>query len=117
MLDLSMEIWRNKLSGKFFIYLGDTGQAEGLFVTPLGEIKSLEKGLFEEVIAEDEAEITGPQRQRFQEYSDKRRVYIASRIVDMIAEMEPYDLDEFILRVKEKEERRRRFDPEDDDEI
>jgi len=38
------------------------------------------------------------------------------RIVDMIAEMEPYDLEEFIVRVKGKENRRRRFDQEDDDE-
>ena len=114
-MDLSMEIWRNKLSGKFFIYLGDTGHQEGLFVTPLGEIKSLEKDLFEEVIAEDEAAITEPQERRYQEYVDKRRVYIASRVVDMIAEMEPYDLDEFILRLKEKEDRRRRFEQEDDD--
>jgi hypothetical protein len=115
MIDLSMDIWRNKVSGKYFIYLGDTGQDEGLFVTPVGEIKSLEKGLFEEDINEVEAKITEPQEQRFQEYSEKRRVYIASRIVDMIAEMEPYDLEEFVLRVKEKEDRRRRFDQEDDD--
>ncbi len=115
-MELSMKIWRNKLSGKFFIYLGDTGHGEGLFVTPRGEIKSLEKGLFEEVIDEDDAKITQSQEQRFQEYSDKRRVYIASRIVDMIAEMEPYDLEEFILRVKEKEDRRRRFNQEEDDE-
>jgi hypothetical protein len=33
----------------------------------------------------------------------------------MIAEMEPYDLEEFILRVKEKEDRRRKFHQEDDD--
>ena len=114
-MDLSMEIWRNKLSGKFFIYLGDTGHKEGLFVTPLGEIKSLEKGLFEEVIAEDEAAITETQERRYREYLDKRRVYVASRVVDMIAEMEPYDLEEFILRLKEKEDRRHRFDQEDDD--
>jgi hypothetical protein len=114
-MDVSMEIWMNRASGKYFIYLGDTGQDEGLFVTPTGEIKSLEKGLFEEAIAEDDANITEPQKQRFQEYCDKRRVYIASRIVDMIAEMEPYDLEEFVRRVKEKEERRRRFDQEDDD--
>ncbi|MBW1743897.1 MAG: hypothetical protein JRJ47_10805, partial [Deltaproteobacteria bacterium] len=52
---------------------------------------------------------------RYQEYVDKRRVYIASRIVDMIAEMESYDIEEFIDRVKEKEERRRRFRQEGDD--
>lgn len=115
MLDLSVEIWRNKLSGKFFIYLGDTGRDEGLFVTPRGEIKSLEKGLFEEVITEDEVTITEPQERRYHEYVDKRRVYIASRVVDMIGEMEPIDLDEFILRVKEKENRRLRFDQDDDD--
>jgi hypothetical protein len=112
-MDLSMEIWRNSVSGKYFIYLGDTGQDEALFVTPVGAIKSLEKGLFEEMIVEDEAEITEPQKQRFQEYCEERRVYIASRIVDMIAEMEPYDLEEFILRVRKKEDRRRRFDQED----
>jgi hypothetical protein len=114
MIDLGMEIWRNKVSGKCFIYLGETGQDEGLFVTPLGEIKSLEKAFFEEVIDEDEAPITEAQKQRFQEYREKRRVYIASRIVDMIAEMEPYDLDEFVRRVKEKEDRQRRFDQEHD---
>jgi hypothetical protein len=115
-MDVSKEIWRNRASGKHFIYLGDTGKDEGLFVTPMGEIKSLEKNLFEEAIAEDDAKITEPQEQRFQEYCDKRRVYIASRIVDMIAEMEPYDLEEFVRRVKEKEDRRHKFHREEDDE-
>jgi hypothetical protein len=115
MIDLGKAIWRNKVSGKYFIFLGDTGQDEGLFVTPLGEIKSLEKSLFEEVVDEDEATITKPQEQRFHEYIEKRRVYIASRIVDMIAEMAPYDLDEFVRRVREKEDRRHKFDQEDDD--
>jgi hypothetical protein len=115
-MDLSMEIWRNKLSGKFFIYLRDTGHKEGLFVTPLGGIKSLEKVLFEEVITENKAAFTEAQERRYQEYVDKRRVYVANRIVDMVAEMEPYDREEFVLRVKDKEERWRRFEQEDDDE-
>jgi len=77
-MDLSMEIWRNKLSAKFFICLGDTGHCEDLFITPRGGIKSLEKGLFEEVITEDKAAFTEPQERRCQEYVDKRRVYIAT---------------------------------------
>ena len=112
-MKLTMEIWRNKVSGKFFIYLGDTGQQESLFVTPRGEIKSLEKNLFEEMTTEDQITITEPQKKRHREYIEKRKVYIASRIVDMIREMEPYDLGEFVRRVKKKEERRRKFDRED----
>jgi hypothetical protein len=112
-MKLNMEIWRNKVSGKFFIYLGDTGQKEGLFITPRGEIKSLEKNLFEEMTTEDQTSITEPQEKRYREYIEKRRVYIASRIVDMTREMDAYDLAEFIRRVKKKEERRRKFDQAD----
>jgi hypothetical protein len=111
-----MEIWRNKVSGKLFVFLEDTGQKEGLFVTPVGEIKSLEKSLFEEIITEEQTGITEPQEKRYKEYIEKRKVYIASRIVDMISEMEPYDLEEFIQRVKRKEERRRKFNQEDSQE-
>ena len=38
-----MEIWKNKKSGKGFIYIEDTGEDEALLVTPEGEIKGTEK--------------------------------------------------------------------------
>ena len=43
-----LEIYKNKYSGKHFIYIEDTPEGEFLLVTPAVEIKPLEPKLFEE---------------------------------------------------------------------
>jgi hypothetical protein len=42
-----MDIYKNKASGKFFIYLEPMGKGEALFITPLGEFKPLKLSFFE----------------------------------------------------------------------
>jgi hypothetical protein len=42
-----MDIFKNKVSGKYFIHIEDIENEEALFVTPLGELKVLELSLFE----------------------------------------------------------------------
>jgi hypothetical protein len=44
---LTMDIFKNKASGKYFIHIEDIENGEALFVTPLGELKFLELSLFE----------------------------------------------------------------------
>ena len=49
-----MDIYKNKASGKYFIHVEDTNQGKALFITPQGEIKSLELSLFESLESMDE---------------------------------------------------------------
>ena len=42
-----MLICKNKTSGKYFVYLEDTGEGKALLILPQGEVKSLELDLFE----------------------------------------------------------------------
>ena len=49
-----MEICKNKTSGKYFIYIENTGNDEALLVTPEGKIKSVKLRLFDGTKEEDE---------------------------------------------------------------
>lgn len=75
-----MEIWNNKKTGKGFVYIEDTGFDEALFVTPLGEIKSLKKSLFEEELTEEKVVVTELQEKRYQEYKDRRTWDLIDRV-------------------------------------
>ena len=50
-----MNLFKNKASGKYFIYIEDVGNEEALFITPLGDLKFLELNLFasQESVDED----------------------------------------------------------------
>ena len=56
-----MRVYKNKASGKNFIFIQHTGNNEGLFITPTNEkgevaIKSLKFNLFAEAFLDDEDE-------------------------------------------------------------
>jgi ABC-type transporter MlaC component len=68
-----MKIWKNKKTGKAFIYIEDAGLDEALFVTPLAEIKSLKKSIFEEEPTEEKDAVTESQEKVYQEYKERRR--------------------------------------------
>lgn len=75
-----MQLFRNKASGKYFIYIDPIGVTNmGLFVTPIGEIKPLEFHLFDEPVERDEYPIlsrglvTNLQVCRYQEYEQNRQ--------------------------------------------
>jgi hypothetical protein len=73
-----VDIWKNR-NGKCFIFLRYTGKEEGLFVTPIGEIKSLEMRLFEKATSKDEEEITELQANRYHEYMRQEKDYGSRR--------------------------------------
>ena len=49
-----MDIYKNKASGKYFIHVEDTEKGKAIFITPQGEIKTLELSLFEILESMDE---------------------------------------------------------------
>ena len=52
-----MELYKNKNSGKLFIYLEPTNDNEALFITPENEIKQLKLKLFEYWMDEDKSSL------------------------------------------------------------
>jgi len=71
-----MRVFRNKASGKHFVYVEDHGNGKALFILPQGEAKSLKLGLFEQP-KEGEREdflahglITDEQDRRYQQVLD-----------------------------------------------
>ena len=72
-----MEVCKHKQTGKYFIYLQETGDNEALLITPLAEIKSLNLNQFYEVEEEEDHWINNHlieinQIKRFQEYETKQ---------------------------------------------
>jgi hypothetical protein len=52
-----VELVKNKVSGKNFVVLDDTGGADFLVVTPEGKVKRLERHLFEpEIVVDPQAD-------------------------------------------------------------
>jgi hypothetical protein len=112
-----MEIWKNKRTGKGFIYIEDTGQDEALFVTPLGEIKSLQKSLFKELTTEDESTVSELQKQRCREYEKQRKENGKARFFRYLDTLTPYQVEELkkasAARRERRDRLRRKFDQED----
>ena len=50
-----MEVYKNKSSGEYFVFIEEKADDKILLVTPLNEIKALEPSLFHEPEEEDEA--------------------------------------------------------------
>ena len=73
-----MDICKHKKTGKYFIYIHDSGNDEALLVTPLSEIKSLSVDQFDEIEDKDECYlisndlINSEQAKRFREYNKNR---------------------------------------------
>jgi len=108
----SMEIWKNKASGKWFIYIMDTGSEEALFVTPPNEngevsIKSLQMNFFDENTKDDETEtlltkgmITEGQLKRFNLYRKDRVGEEVEKVVDVIKHWAPSEKEKLIQELK-----------------
>ena len=71
-----MDLFKNKASGKYFIHIEDVGNAEALFITPLGDLKFLELNLFasQESVDEDlllrRGSVTQLQIERYHKYME-----------------------------------------------
>lgn len=63
-----MELVKNKVSGKLFVVLDDTEDADFLLITPEGKVKRLERHLFVPL------EIAGPAEARFKRQLTKSQV-------------------------------------------
>jgi len=92
-----MQVCKNKNSGKYFIYIQDTGNDEALLVTSGAEIKSLSAALFGETEDKEEDSliandlITDAQIQRFHQYEkDKSDNFIENFTYDF-EQLSPYE--------------------------
>jgi hypothetical protein len=72
-----MEIYKHKVSGKYFIYIEDTRDGEALFVNPLCRLLSLPLSSFSSEVRRGKGEyfyenalITREQLETWQNYSD-----------------------------------------------
>jgi hypothetical protein len=71
----SMELVKNKASGKSFIVLDDEGDVNFLLITPEGKVKHLNRNLFETQIAVDSSnqymnfKLTKSQMEKYNEYA------------------------------------------------
>lgn len=103
-----MEIYKNKKSGKYFIYIADSGNNEALFVTPLNEIKSLKLSLFNE--PEEDADcllshalIPEAQVERFREYEKDRSEEAVENFQDSFDQLSPYQQRRVFEAIKKRE--------------
>jgi len=71
-----MEICMNKKTNKTFIHLDELGNGRALMVTPQGDVKPLEYGLFTEIVEiEDERAYLSQGRINAEQYSTYRQYH------------------------------------------
>jgi len=74
----TVDLVKNKISGKFFVVLGDRGGPDFLLITPEGKVKCLERHLFAPQEPSDPLEafydkkVTKTQIYIYAEYSDEK---------------------------------------------
>ncbi len=78
-IEMVIEIYKHKTTGKYFIYIQDTSADEALFINPEGRILPLPLSFFEDGPKEGEADdlfskypITKEQLERFVKYTQNR---------------------------------------------
>ena len=92
-----MQVCKNRISGKYFIYIQDTGNHEALLVTPGAEVKSLSADLFndledkEEDYLIDNGLIVGAQIQRFRQYEKDNSENTFENILYQFEQLSPYE--------------------------
>jgi hypothetical protein len=102
-----MEVYKHKKTGKYFVYIQDSGDNSALFVTPLSEIKVLKLSHFLEEEVEDGEEdymvsnrlIEVEQVQKFHEYMGSRSEENYDNAVDAVAEMSASQKKEFLKSI------------------
>ncbi len=98
-----MDVWKNKKTDKGFVYVEEVDITKARFVTPDGKVLDLEKKLFEEPEAHNQATATEEQTQAYIQYLENREADEAQR-KQWKAEMTP---EETIELYKEALERKR----------
>lgn len=102
-----MKTYKNKVSGKYFIFINNSGQDEALFVTPSCEIKSINKGLLSEAEEGDENYfisqklISKEQVERYAQYNEDRsgENYDAAKM--MFEEMTDFEKQQLLKELRE----------------
>jgi hypothetical protein len=103
-----MQVCKNKNSGKYFIYIQDTGNDEVLLVTPDADIKSLKANLFVDIEDKEEdsllssGHITEAQIQRFRVYEKDRSDDAVEDFEYHFDQLSPYDKKRLIEMLKKK---------------
>ncbi len=88
-----MDVCRNKISNRYFIFIEDTGNGEMLLITPEAQVKSLKRDLFEELEDQEQSYllqnklISEAQVQRLQEYQESR----SDEFIENFKELSSYD--------------------------
>jgi hypothetical protein len=102
-----MDIYKNKSTGRYFIFINETGNEEALFVTPNAEIKSLKLEIFNdeqeeysEVSLLEKNLITKDQLQRFHEFKKNRSDEISENIDDYFETLTPFEKENFIKKLQ-----------------
>ncbi len=102
-----MEIYKNKVSGKYFIYIQESGEEKALFITPKGKVKPLELKLFSYYSGRrDEDEplnkelITKKQVERFEQYSKDRSVERRRKIFEIYKQLSPLEKQKLLKDLK-----------------
>lgn len=92
-----MKIYKNKTSGKYFIYIENTGNDEALLITSEGKIKSLKLRLFDEPQEEDEdyflsqGLIMEVQIKRYRQYMMDVRDDVLDEMLEFYKQLASYD--------------------------
>ncbi len=103
-----MQVCKNKNSGKYFIYIQDTGNDEVLLVTPDAYIKSLKANLFVDIEDKEadsllaSGQITEAQIQRFRVYEKDRSDDTVEEIEYLFDQVSPYEKKRLIEMLKKK---------------
>ncbi len=102
-----MEIYKNKVSGKYFIYIQKSGEEKALFITPKGKVKPLELKLFsyysgrrdEDKLLNKEL-ITKKQVERFEQYSKDRSDERRRKIFEIYKQLSPLEKQKLLKDLK-----------------
>jgi len=100
-----MEIYENKASKMYFIYIDDTNINEALFVTPECKIKSLNLNLFNKPDNKDKDYlsrnlINKEQIERYHQYKTDRKNEIVTKVDEMFRSMTSWEKECFLYELK-----------------
>ena len=97
-----MEIYKNRVSGKYFICIQESGEEKALFITPKGKVKPLELKLFSYYQGgRDENElITKKQVERFEQYSKDRSEERRRKIFEIYKQLSPLEKQKLLKDLK-----------------